>query len=58
MAIKRIMWCSPLLIGGAILIVLGLIIYAVKGFAPVLTLPIIGAVIIVASIIYQPKSKP
>jgi hypothetical protein len=46
-----------LMIGGSVLIVLGLIIYAVKGFQPVLALPILGAVIIIAGIIYKPKKK-
>jgi hypothetical protein len=51
MEIKRIDWHSPLLISRALLIVLGLIIYAVKGFTPVLALPVIGAVVTIAGII-------
>lgn len=46
-----------LMIGGSVLIVLGLIIYAVKGFTTVLALPVIGAVIIIAGILYNPKNK-
>jgi hypothetical protein len=45
------------MIGGSVLIVLGLIIYALKGFQPVLALPVLGAIIIIAGIIYKPKKK-
>jgi hypothetical protein len=46
-----------LMIGGSVLIVLGLVIYAVKGFTPVLALPVLGAVIIIAGVLYKPKKK-
>jgi uncharacterized membrane protein HdeD (DUF308 family) len=46
-----------MMIGGSVLIVLGLIIYAVKGFTPVLALPVLGAVIIIAGVLYNPKKK-
>jgi hypothetical protein len=45
MEIKRINWHPPLLIDRAILGILGLIVYAVRGFQPVLALPVLGAII-------------
>jgi hypothetical protein len=50
MEITRINYHLPLPVIVAILIVLGLIIYALKGFQPVLALPVLGAVIIIAGI--------
>ena len=44
-------------IGGTILIVLGLIIYFVKGFTAVLALPVIGVVLIIAGVLYKPRQK-
>ena len=45
-------------IGGCVLIVLGLIIYFVKGFTAVLALPVIGVLLIIAGVLYKPRKKP
>ena len=44
-----------LLLGGSIVIVLGLIIYFVKHFTPVLVLPVIGVAVIAVGVLYKPK---
>ncbi|HTY75185.1 MAG TPA: hypothetical protein VMD05_06435 [Candidatus Nanoarchaeia archaeon] len=46
-----------LLLGGPILIVLGLVIYLVRGVEFALVLPIIGVVLVVGGILYKPKKK-
>jgi hypothetical protein len=46
-----------LLIGGPILIVLGLIIYALRGIEAVLILPVIGVIVLIIGVIYKPKKK-
>ncbi len=46
-----------LLVGGPILIVLGLAIYLVKGTELVLVLPVVGVVLIIAGVIYNPRKK-
>ncbi len=47
-----------LLIGGPILIVLGLIVYLVRGTTAVLALPVIGVVLIIVGVLYKPRKKP
>ncbi len=46
-----------LLIGGPILIVLGLVLYFVRGAAATLGLIVIGIVLLVAGVFYKPRSK-
>lgn len=46
-----------LLIGGPILIVLGFIIYALRGIEAVLLLPVIGVIVLIIGVIYKPKKK-
>ncbi len=47
-----------LLIGGPILIVLGIVVYLLRGAELALVLPIIGVVVIIAGVLYKPKKKP
>jgi uncharacterized membrane protein HdeD (DUF308 family) len=42
---------------GGILIVVGLVLYFVRGQETVLILPVIGAVLFIAGIIYKPQKK-
>jgi uncharacterized membrane protein HdeD (DUF308 family) len=42
---------------GGILIVVGLVFYLVRGVEAVLILPVIGAVLFIAGIIYKPHKK-
>jgi len=46
----------PLGIGG-ILIVMGLVLYFVRGDEATLVLPIVGIVLLIAGIIYKPRKK-
>ena len=46
-----------LLIGGPTLIVLGLVIYLLRGIEAVLLLPVIGLVLIIAGVLYKPRKK-
>ena len=43
---------------GGILIVVGLVLYFVRGDEATLVLPIVGIVLLVAGIIYKPRKKP
>jgi uncharacterized membrane protein HdeD (DUF308 family) len=42
---------------GGILILVGLVLYFARGQEAVLVLPVIGAVLFIAGIIYKPKKK-
>ncbi len=46
-----------LLIGGPILIVLGLVLYVVRGIEATLVLPVIGIVVLIAGLLYKPRKK-
>jgi uncharacterized membrane protein YfcA len=46
-----------LLVGGPILIVLGLVLYLVRGTEAALILPIVGIVLLIAGVIYKPRKK-
>jgi hypothetical protein len=46
-----------LLIGGPILIVLGLIIYVLRGIEVVLALPVIGVIVLIVGVLYKPRKK-
>jgi uncharacterized membrane protein HdeD (DUF308 family) len=46
-----------LLIGGLVLIVLGLVLYLVRGLEAALVLPVVGIVLIIAGVIYKPRTK-
>jgi uncharacterized membrane protein HdeD (DUF308 family) len=46
-----------LLAMGAILIVLGLILYFARGVEATLILPIVGIVLLIAGVIYKPRKK-
>jgi len=46
-----------LLIGGPVLIVLGLVLYAMRGITNALVLPVIGIVVIILGVVYKPKKK-
>ena len=46
-----------LLVGGPILIVLGLVLYAVKGIEAVLIMPVVGIILLIAGVIYKPRQK-
>jgi uncharacterized membrane protein HdeD (DUF308 family) len=46
-----------LLVGGPILIVLGLVLYLVRGTEAVLVLPVVGVVLLIAGVIYKPRRK-
>jgi Flp pilus assembly protein TadB len=46
-----------LLIGGSVLIVLGLILYLVKGVTAVLVLPVVGVVLLIVGVLYKPRKK-
>jgi hypothetical protein len=46
-----------LLVGGPILIVLGLVIYLVKGIELVLVLPVVGIVLLIAGVLWKPRKK-
>jgi uncharacterized membrane protein HdeD (DUF308 family) len=43
---------------GGILIIVGIALYFARGQEAVLILPIIGAVLFIAGILYKPKKKP
>ncbi len=42
---------------GGILILVGLVLYVARGQVAVLVLPIIGAVLLIAGVIYKPRKK-
>ncbi len=42
---------------GGILIIVGLVLYFARGQEAVLVLPVIGAVLFIAGVIYKPKRK-
>ena len=42
---------------GAILIIVGLILYFARGQEAVLVLPIVGVVLFIAGVIYKPRKK-
>jgi uncharacterized membrane protein HdeD (DUF308 family) len=46
-----------LLVGGPILIVLGLVLYLVRGLEAALVLPVVGIVLLIAGVIYKPRKK-
>jgi uncharacterized membrane protein HdeD (DUF308 family) len=46
-----------LLVGGPVLIVLGLVIYLVRGTELALVLPVVGVVLLIAGVIYKPRKK-
>ncbi len=46
-----------LLIGGPVLIVLGLVIYLVRGLEAVLILPVVGIILLIAGVLYKPRKK-
>ena len=46
-----------LLVGGPVLIVLGLVIYLVRGTELALVLPVVGIVLLIAGVIYKPRQK-
>lgn len=46
-----------LLIGGPVLIVLGLVLYVVRGLTAALALDAIGVVLLIAGVIYKPRKK-
>lgn len=46
-----------LLVGGPILIVLGLVLYALRGIEGALALPVIGVIVLIIGVIYKPKKK-
>jgi len=46
-----------LLIGGPVLIVLGLVIYLLRGVEAVLVLPVFGLVLIIVGVLYNPRKK-
>ena len=46
-----------LLIGGPILIVIGLAIYAIKSITTVLVLPVVGLIVLIIGVLYKPQQK-
>jgi len=46
-----------LLIGGSVLIILGLVLYVVKGVEAVLVLPIIGIILLIVGALYKPRQR-
>ena len=46
-----------LLVGGVFLIVLGLVLYLVRGVEAMLVLPVVGIVLLIAGVIYKPHQK-
>lgn len=46
-----------LMIGGTILIVLGLLIFALKGLAILLVLPVVGIILVLVGFLSRPKKK-
>jgi uncharacterized membrane protein HdeD (DUF308 family) len=46
-----------LLVGGPVLIVLGLVLYLVRGIEAALVLPVVGIVLLIAGVIYRPRKK-
>jgi len=46
-----------LLVGGPVLIVLGLVLYLVRGIEAALILPVVGIVLLIAGVIYKPYQK-
>jgi membrane-bound ClpP family serine protease len=46
-----------LLVGGCFLIVLGLVLYFVRGIEATLILPVVGIVLLIAGVIYKPRKK-
>jgi membrane-bound ClpP family serine protease len=46
-----------LLVGGSILIVLGLVLYLVRGMEAALILPVVGIVLLTIGVIYKPRKK-
>jgi uncharacterized membrane protein HdeD (DUF308 family) len=42
---------------GSILIVLGLVLYFVRGVEAALVLPVVGIVLLIAGVIYKPHQK-
>jgi uncharacterized membrane protein HdeD (DUF308 family) len=46
-----------LLVGGVFLIVLGLVLYLVRGVEAMLVLPVVGIVLLIAGVIYKPRQK-
>ena len=46
-----------LLVMGVILVVLGLVIYIVRGTELALVLPVVGIVLLIAGALYKPRKK-
>jgi uncharacterized membrane protein HdeD (DUF308 family) len=46
-----------LLVMGCILIVLGLVIFVVRGVEAVLALPVVGIILLVIGVTYKPRQK-
>jgi len=44
-------------VGGPVLIVLGLVLYLVRGVEAILVLPVVGIVLLIAGVIYKPHQK-
>jgi membrane-bound ClpP family serine protease len=44
-------------VGGCFLIVLGLVLYFVRGIEATLILPVVGIVLLIAGVIYKPRKK-
>jgi uncharacterized membrane protein HdeD (DUF308 family) len=45
------------LVGGPVLIVLGLVLYLVRGIEAALILPVVGIVLLIIGVIYKPRKK-
>ena len=46
-----------LLIGGPILIVVGIAVYAIRGLTTALVLPVVGVILLIAGVLYKPQQK-
>ena len=46
-----------LLIGGPILIVIGLAVYAIRGITAALVLPVVGVIVLIIGVLYKPQQK-
>ena len=47
-----------LLMGGCFLIVLGLVLYFVRGIEATLILPTVGIVLLITGVLWKPRKKP
>jgi len=46
-----------LLVMGCILVVLGLVVYLVRGTELALVLPVVGVVLLISGVLYKPRKK-